>query len=119
MRHRPAVRRGDASCNRRRRRWRRPCKIHGKLVAILDNRCAMADNDPLKQRSEIDNAVHAALSRQPVVDIHTHLYPPSFGTTQGGKSGKSDPSGLLLWGIDELLTYHYLVAEVFRAVHAD
>lgn len=34
-------------------------------------------------------------------DIHTHLYAPQFRE-------------LLLWGIDELLTYHYLVAEVFR-----
>ena len=29
-----------------------------------------------------------------------------------------DPSGLLLWGSDELLTYHYLVAEVYRVVPA-
>lgn len=36
-----------------------------------------------------------------LTDIHTHLYEPVF-------------SELLLWGIDELLTYHYLVAEVFR-----
>ena len=34
-------------------------------------------------------------------DIHTHLYDPAFGE-------------LLLWGIDELLTYHYLVAEGLR-----
>lgn len=37
----------------------------------------------------------------PVTDIHTHLYEPVF-------------KDLLLWGIDELLTYHYLVAETFR-----
>jgi len=37
----------------------------------------------------------------PVVDIHTHLYDPAF-------------KDLLLWGIDDLLVYHYLVAEVFR-----
>lgn len=37
----------------------------------------------------------------PVTDIHTHLYEPVF-------------TELLLWGIDELLTYHYLVAETFR-----
>src|SRR5947209_4067865 len=37
----------------------------------------------------------------PVVDIHTHLYDPAI-----------EP--LLLWGIDELLTYHYLIAEGFR-----
>ncbi len=37
----------------------------------------------------------------PAHDIHTHLYAPAFG-------------GLLRWGIDELLTYHSLVAEGFR-----
>ncbi len=37
----------------------------------------------------------------PVYDIHTHLYDPAFGE-------------LLLWGIDELLIYHYLIAEGFR-----
>jgi len=39
----------------------------------------------------------------PVVDIHTHLYDAAF-------------QELLLWGIDDLLTYHYLVAETFRYV---
>jgi len=37
----------------------------------------------------------------PIIDIHTHLYDPAFGK-------------LLLWGIDDLLVYHYLVAEAFR-----
>jgi hypothetical protein len=37
----------------------------------------------------------------PVYDIHTHLYDPAFGE-------------LLLWGIDDLLTYHYLIAESLR-----
>lgn len=37
----------------------------------------------------------------PVTDIHTHLYDPAF-------------RNLLAWGIDDLLTYHYLVAESFR-----
>ncbi|PYJ02898.1 MAG: glucuronate isomerase [Verrucomicrobia bacterium] len=37
----------------------------------------------------------------PIVDIHTHLYDPAFRE-------------LLLWGIDDLLVYHYLVAEAFR-----
>src|SRR5436190_13580646 len=36
-----------------------------------------------------------------ILDIHTHLYDPAFGE-------------LLLWGIDDLLVYHYLVAEAFR-----
>jgi hypothetical protein len=37
----------------------------------------------------------------PVTDIHTHLYDSAF-------------KGLLLWGVDDLLVYHYLVAEGFR-----
>ena len=41
------------------------------------------------------------VERTPVFDIHTHLYDPAFGE-------------LLLWGIDELLIYHYLIAEGFR-----
>src|ERR1700720_2657191 len=52
----------------------------------------------------IESAVRDALTSTQFIDIHTHLYPPSFG-----KIG--------LWGIDELLTYHYLEAEFFR--HSD
>lgn len=48
-------------------------------------------------RARVRSAVEAA----PVLDIHTHLFAPQFGE-------------LNLWGIDELLTYHYLVAEFFR-----
>jgi hypothetical protein len=53
---------------------------------------------------QIQDAVKDALTATQCVDIHTHLYPPAFG-----KIG--------LWGIDELLTYHYLEAEFFR--HSD
>ncbi|MCA9241146.1 MAG: hypothetical protein KDA37_13140, partial [Planctomycetales bacterium] len=69
---------------------------------------------PDQLRESIDRVVN----EQAVWDMHTHLYPPTFGTPMGGASGNADPSGLLLWGIDELLTYHYLVAEVFRVVPA-
>jgi hypothetical protein len=68
--------------------------------------------------SDLAAAVDAALDRQPVIDMHTHLYPPSFGTPMPGRAGRADPNGLMLWGVDELLTYHYLVAEVFRVVPA-
>jgi hypothetical protein len=51
---------------------------------------------------QIFSTVEHALSTTPFIDIHTHLYPPSFGK-------------LGLWGIDELLTYHYLEAELFRS----
>ncbi len=41
------------------------------------------------------------VTNTPVYDIHTHLYDPAFGE-------------LLLWGIDDVLVYHYLVSEGFR-----
>ncbi len=46
-------------------------------------------------------AVDRALRETAITDIHTHIYDPRFGD-------------LLLWGVDELLTYHYVVAEAFR-----
>jgi len=52
--------------------------------------------------AELQRNVEEAAQRTPVIDIHTHLFPPSFG-------------GLCLWGIDELVNYHYLVAELFRS----
>jgi hypothetical protein len=69
-------------------------------------------------RQQIQSAVESALASQPVLDMHTHLYPPGFGTPVPNATGKTDPTGMLLWGVDELLTYHYLVAEVFRVVPA-
>ena len=50
---------------------------------------------------QLKTTVLDAVENQIVTDIHTHLFSPPFGD-------------LLLWGIDELLTYHYLIAEVFR-----
>ena len=49
----------------------------------------------------MDAAVEAVLAATSFIDIHTHLFTPSLGS-------------LGLWGIDELLTYHYLEAELFR-----
>lgn len=45
--------------------------------------------------------VHKIVEQTPIYDVHTHLCPPAFGE-------------LFLWGIDDLLTYHYLIAETFR-----
>ena len=69
----------------------------------------------LADRASISRCVSDALTAQPITDIHTHCYTPKFGATRypGAKRG-----GLLLWGIDELVTYHYLIAEVFRIVPA-
>ena len=49
---------------------------------------------------DIALAVTEAVAREKVIDLHTHLFPPSHGA-------------LMLWGCDALLTYHYLVAEYF------
>src|SRR2546426_5196856 len=49
----------------------------------------------------LERTVADVVAATPISDIHTHLYDPAFG-------------GLLLWGIDDLLVYHYLVAEAFR-----
>ena len=61
------------------------------------------------KRAELSKTVHKIINDQPVTDLHTHCYTPAFGSAP-------EPDGLLLWGIDELVTYHYLVAEVYRVV---
>jgi len=50
---------------------------------------------------EIRSAVEDELQSTQLIDVHTHLFMPSLGK-------------LGLWGIDELITYHYLEAELFR-----
>lgn len=52
--------------------------------------------------ADVQRNVEEAIQRTAVIDIHTHLYPGSF-------------TDLCLWGIDELVNYHYLVAELFRS----
>jgi hypothetical protein len=69
-----------------------------------------------KLSAHFGQRVRTIVDATPVWDLHTHLYPPTFGTPLAGAGGTADPRGLMLWGIDELLTYHYLVAEVFRVV---
>jgi len=59
------------------------------------------DGDLLTE-AQISSTVHDVLATTQFVDIHTHLFAPAFGK-------------LGLWGIDELLTYHYLEAEFFRS----
>src|SRR5258705_2380058 len=49
---------------------------------------------------QISSAVQEVLSSISFVDIHTHLFAPAFGN-------------IGLWGIDELLTHHFLEAEIF------
>src|ERR1051325_9129530 len=56
----------------------------------------------LRDREELRREGSEVVVAVSVFDMHTHLYAPEFGD-------------LGLSGIDELLTYHYLVAETFRS----
>ena len=66
------------------------------------NSPSVLDKAPGVPATLLQTVVEEELAATPFVDIHTHLYMPSLGK-------------LGLWGIDELLTYHYLEAELFRA----
>jgi hypothetical protein len=61
----------------------------------------MAINPAAQDTLKLSSDVTSIVASTPVLDIHTHLYDPAFGP-------------LLLWGIDDLLVYHYLIAEGFR-----
>lgn len=60
------------------------------------------ENTRITDRAELRRQVREVIDATGVIDIHTHLFPVEFGD-------------LNLSGIDELLTYHYLVAETFRS----
>ncbi len=62
--------------------------------------------EPLLDPVELRRVVAEVVEATPVIDMHTHLFAPQFGS-------------LNLWGIDELLTYHYLIAELFRSSEID
>ncbi|MEA3403366.1 MAG: glucuronate isomerase [Armatimonadota bacterium] len=67
---------------------------------------AAGNETVLETRTGIANAVERVCLEAPLpVDVHTHLYSARFGD-------------LLLWGFDELVTYHYLIAEVCRTNRA-
>jgi hypothetical protein len=58
----------------------------------------------LTETANLRQTVEEIVKNTPVIDIHTHLFAPEFGEMN-------------LFGIDELLTYHYLVAEMFRSAN--
>jgi hypothetical protein len=55
--------------------------------------------DPAELRAQVEIVVNSTW----VMDVHTHLFPADFNE-------------LCLFGIDELLTYHYLTAEALRSI---
>jgi hypothetical protein len=52
---------------------------------------------------DLRKTVERAVDSVKITDIHTHLFSQDFGD-------------MLLWGVDELVNYHYLVAETMRLV---
>lgn len=75
------------------------------MSTLLHNHLSAAADAPNAQPiapAEMAHVVAEELRAIPVIDVHTHLFMPSLGR-------------LGLWGIDELLTYHYLEAELFRS----
>lgn len=70
------------------------------MVTSTESRTKFSEllTDAEELRAELEIVVNSTL----VMDVHTHLFPPEFNE-------------LCLFGIDELLTYHYLTAEMFRS----
>jgi len=70
------------------------------MISLMENRAAGVDllTDP----SELRRQVELVVGTTPVFDVHTHVFPPEF-------------EGMFLHGIDDLLTYHYLIAETLRS----
>ncbi len=60
----------------------------------------------LMDRDTLSKIIEEKINSVKIIDVHTHLYPPFF-------------EKLLLRGLDELLTYHYLIAETLRYIPID
>ena len=69
------------------------------MVTSTETRTKFSEllTDAEELRAEVEIVVNSTA----VMDVHTHLFAPKFDE-------------LCLYGIDELLTYHYLTAEAFR-----
>jgi hypothetical protein len=74
----------------------------GSRLSVADTTHPLSTGDLLRRPEDIRAHTTQIVTETPIFDMHTHLFPPAFGD-------------LSRWGIDSLLTYHYLVAEVMRA----
>jgi len=68
---------------------------------ILEETKGQSGLDSAVPSDQLRKVVEEEFQKTPIIDMHTHLFMPSLGK-------------LGLWGIDELITYHYLEAELFR-----
>ncbi|MDW7675893.1 MAG: glucuronate isomerase, partial [Bacillota bacterium] len=55
----------------------------------------------ISDKAVLKQVIEDIVATTEVTDIHTHIYSEAFNE-------------LLLYGVDELITYHYLIAEYFR-----
>ncbi|MBA3298362.1 MAG: glucuronate isomerase [Acidobacteria bacterium] len=62
----------------------------------------LSPSDAVLDRDAVRAHTTRIVAEMQVIDMHTHLFPPQF-------------EELASWGIDDLLTYHYLVAEAIRS----
>ena len=69
------------------------------MVTSTDSRTQVSEL--LTDAEELRAEVEAVVNSTAVMDVHTHLFPAEF-------------KELCLWGIDDLLTYHYVTAETLR-----
>lgn len=72
------------------------------MVTSTENH--ITSTEQLRDAEELRAQVQLIVNSTYVTDVHTHIFPPAF-------------QHLCLSGIDELLTYHYLVAETFRSAN--
>ena len=70
------------------------------MVSVVENQ--MVQGELLTDKEALRRHLEVTVNKTPAIDVHTHIYPPAF-------------KGLCLSGIDELLTYHYLIAECLRS----
>ena len=70
------------------------------MISLVENQTVQAEL--LTDKEKLRLQVELAVNKTPAIDVHTHVYPPAF-------------NGLFLSGIDDLLTYHYLIAETLRS----
>ena len=70
------------------------------MTSVMNSR--VSSGNLLTETSALRQEIEKVVNTTPVSDIHTHVFPPEFGA-------------MSLSGIDDLLTYHYMIAETFRS----
>lgn len=77
-------------------------EAYGLQIMVTSTESRTKFSQLLTDVEELRAEVEIVVNSTPVMDAHTHLFPREF-------------NDLCLYGIDELLTYHYLTAETFRS----